>query len=300
MSTTTEPEVTVARDGWGASAKAIEHHYDVGNDFFGLWLDPSMTYSCPLWEGPEDTLEAAQERKLDYLIASTNAAGKRRVLDVGCGWGSLLRRLTQEHGVEQAVGLTLSPSQAAYGTERAGGDSRIDTRVENWQDHQPEEGYDAIISIGAFEHFASMGMPRAERIAGYREFFQRCFDWLPSGGRVAVQTIVKGSNGKLDRKTVRDMLFICDRIYPESQIPWVSEMLEASEKQFDVVTARLDPDHYVRTLHDWHGRLQDRRQEAVDMVGPEVVADYERYLIAFAEHFANRHTNLARIVFERV
>lgn len=165
-------------DYQGATAESIRHHYDVSNDFYALWLDASLTYTCALW-GEGDTLEDAQRRKLDYLIEGARATGARRVLDVGCGWGSLLNRLVGEHAVGQAVGLTLSDSQAEL--LRARELPRTEVRVENWLDHEPDEKYDAIISIGAFEHFARTGLSRTERVAAYREFFARCRSWLPKG-----------------------------------------------------------------------------------------------------------------------
>ncbi|WP_338895276.1 cyclopropane-fatty-acyl-phospholipid synthase family protein [Streptomyces sp. TG1A-60] len=286
-----------AIDYQGATAESIKHHYDVSNDFFALWLDTDLTYTCALWD-EGDTLESAQQRKLDYLIEGARAAGARRVLDVGCGWGSLLERLVRTHGVQQAVGLTLSDSQAERLRELAL--ERTEVRVENWLDHEPAEHYDAIISIGAFEHFARTGLSRAERVAAYREFFERCRAWLPKGGRIALQTNIKGNNVQMDKQTVRDLLFIIDIIFPESEIPALSEVLESSEKRFDVVRLRNDPDHYSRTCQQWLDRLRANRVQAVKVAGEENVANYERYLSSTVGHFKNRHLGLSRIILEAV
>lgn len=282
----------------GASAGAIRHHYDIGNDFYALWLDSTLSYSCALWDGERDTLQAAQERKLDFLAGAARAVGAARVLDVGCGWGGLLRRLVERHGVEHVTGLTLSREQAEHVSRWA--DGRYDVHVQNWVDHQPSIRYGAVISIGAFEHFARFGMDRADRIGAYREFFTRCRQWLPPAGRLALQTNVKGNNVSMDRRTVRDLLFIIDRIFPESELPWPSEILEASERLFDVVSARNDPDHYARTCREWHTRLLANRDRAQELVGAERVADYDRYLKAAADAFTKHHLGLVRIVFERV
>ncbi|MFD3577498.1 class I SAM-dependent methyltransferase [Streptomyces sp. NPDC058644] len=284
-------------DYQGATAESIKHHYDVSNDFFALWLDKDLTYTCALWE-EGDTLESAQKRKLDHLIEGARATGARRVLDVGCGWGSLLDRLVRTHGVQQAVGLTLSDSQAERLRELAL--ERTEVRVENWLDHEPAERYDAIISIGAFEHFARTGLSRAERVAAYREFFERCRSWLPKGGRIALQTNIKGNNVQMDKRTVRDLLFIMDIIFPESEIPALSEVLESSEKRFDVVRLRNDPDHYSRTCQEWYDRLRANRDQAVQVAGEENVANYERYLSSTVGHFRNRHLGLSRIILEAV
>ncbi len=282
----------------GASAAAIQHHYDVSNEFYALWLDETRSYSCALWEDTEESLLTAQKRKLDYHIIGARAGGARRVLDVGCGWGGMLKRLVQQHDVDHVVGLTLSDAQAEH--VRGWADERYEVRVQNWAEHQPSEPYDAIISVGAFEHFADFGMKRADRIAAYRQFFDSCHDWLPRGGRLALQTNIKGSNVHMDRRTVRDLLFIVDKIFPESELPWPSEILEASERYFNIVSARNDPDHYARTCQCWHDGLVARRDEAVDLVGEATVADYERYLAAAADAFRKRHLGLVRIIFESV
>ena len=281
----------------GASVAAIQHHYDLGNEFYGLWLDASLTYSCALWEAG-DTLESAQLRKLDYMAKGAYATDSRHVLDVGCGWGSLLRRLVEAHGVAHSVGLTLSDAQAEW--IRAWGDPRCDVRVENWSEHEPDEPYDAVISIGAFEHFARHGLPRQERVAGYRTFFERCRDWLRPGGRLALQTNAKGNNIRLDRQAVRDLRFIADVIFPESEMPRLSEIVEASETIFDVVSLRNDPSHYARTCQAWLDRLRANRVRAVELVTEEKVAHYERYLRSVVGHFENHHLNLLRLIFERV
>ncbi len=291
MSTT-----AAAQDYTGASSQAIEHHYSLSNDFYRLWLDESMTYSCALF-GEGDDLEAAQKRKLDYLIDGANAAGAARVLDIGCGWGSLLERLTQVHDVQHVVGLTLSGEQAEVAAERGG--ERAEVRVENWADHQPGEPYDAIISIGAFEHFARFGLPRDERVAGYRQFFKSCREWLPLGGRLALQTNAKGSNVRLDRQTAQDLRFIADTIFPESELPWLSEIAEASEKMFNVVSVRNDAPHYARTCAEWHERFMSNRERCLELVGEHAVADYERYLSTTVGHFEAGNLALLRIVFER-
>ncbi|MGN2638096.1 class I SAM-dependent methyltransferase [Nocardia takedensis] len=295
--------MTAEIDYLGASAEAIQSHYDVGNEFYALWLDTSLTYSCGLWldphgTAPEDTLEAAQDRKHDLLITESRAAGARRVLDVGSGWGALLRRLVRTHDVASVTGLTLSQAQAdSVGTWA---DEHYDVRVENWADHRPESGYDAIISIGAFEHFADMGLRREQRVQAYREFFARCREWLPPGGRLALQTMLKGNNTRMDRQTVRDLLFMIDTIFPESELPWLSEIFEASERLLDVVWVRNDADHYARTCREWNRRMLANRALAERVVSNEVIDNYERYLNAAADAFEKRHFGLGRLIFERV
>ncbi|WDZ82297.1 SAM-dependent methyltransferase [Micromonospora cathayae] len=282
----------------GASMDAIQQHYDLSNDFYALWLGSSMAYSCALWDGPDDDLDTAQLRKFDYLIEGARATGARRVLDVGCGWGGLMDRLVGTHRVGHAVGLTLSDQQADW--VRRHSPAAVEVHVQNWLDHTPDEPYDAIISIGAFEHFARDGLTRPARIAAYREFFARARGWLPAGARIAVQTNVKGNNVRMDRQTVRDLLFIMQRVFTESEIPDLAEVIQGSERIFDVVSVRNDPDHYARTCAEWLAGLRRHRDQALALVGEEQVADYERYLSSTVGHFERRHLGLARLVFEAI
>lgn len=279
----------------GASQAAIQQHYDVGNDFYALWLDPTMSYSCGKWSTEHDTHERAQHSKMDYLASGARAIQARRVLDIGCGWGAMLSRLTQIHGVEHGVGLTLSHAQASQAAQ-----PDCEVRVENWIDHNPETPYGAIVSIGAFEHFADMGMNRAARITAYREFFARCSEWLPIGGRLSLETTVKGNNTKMSRTTVRDLLFIIDHIFCESEIPWVSEIIEAAERRFDTVSVLNRPDDYARTCLHWQRQLIANRDRAQDLTSTDTVRDYTRYLSASVDAFTNRHLGLAWLVFERI
>jgi cyclopropane-fatty-acyl-phospholipid synthase len=282
----------------GASMDAIQRHYDLSNDFYALWLGESMAYSCAMWSDPADDLDSAQLRKFDYLIEGARATGARRVLDVGCGWGGLMERLVGAYGVEQVVGLTLSDSQAEW--VRACASAGVEVHVQNWLEHIPTEPYDAVISIGAFEHFARDGLTRTARVAAYREFFTRCRGWLRPGGRIAIQTNIKGNNVRMDRQTVRDLLFIIEKIFTESEIPALSEVIQGSERIFDVVSVRNDPDHYVRTCAQWLAGLQGNRKRALELVGEEQVAEYERYLSATVGHFERRHLGLARLILEAV
>ncbi|WP_433227522.1 class I SAM-dependent methyltransferase [Actinomadura formosensis] len=281
----------------GASDTAIRHHYDLGNEFYELWLDPSRTYSCALWEGPDDDLFSAQQRKLNYMATGAGATGAGRVLDIGCGWGSMLRHLVEVQNVRQVVGLTLSPAQVE--SIQTWADDHYDVRVQNWADHG-DGRYDAIVSMGAFEHFAQHGMNREQRLAAYRTFFKRCHDWLPPGGRLALQTNIAGRARAVDRRTVQEMLFIIERIFPESVMPPLSEIIQGAEREFDVVTVRNDPDHYARTCQTWYDTLSARREQARTVVGDEVVDDYLQYLAACVRQFERRNLGLARIIFERV
>jgi cyclopropane-fatty-acyl-phospholipid synthase len=280
----------------GSSAAAVRHHYDVSNQFYRLWLDPSMTYSGALFAGG-DSLAQAQERKLDFHIDSARARGAARVLDIGCGWGGLMRRMLERHGVRHTVGLTLSEAQAAYVRELA--DPRIEVRIERWADHQPVEPYDAIISIGAFEHFARFGLRVKERVASYRSYFRRCHQMLKPGAWTSLQTIVKG-NTPLDRELAHEMVWIYEEMFPEVEIPRFAEVVEATEKLFEIVTVRNDRDDYARTLRAWRANLERARDAATAVAGAAVVAKYDRYLDLSAKQFERGTLGLGRFAMRRV
>ncbi|NRR30255.1 class I SAM-dependent methyltransferase [Oxalobacteraceae bacterium] len=282
----------------GASKEAIQHHYDVSNDFYKLWLDENMLYSCAMW-GDGDTLDQAQVRKMDYMIEQARAQNAERVLDIGCGWGAVLRRLVSAHGVRQAHGLTLSEAQAAYGRQHAL--PGIDTRVEDWKDFAPEQPYDAIISIGAFEHFARLDFSDAEKVAAYRQFFQASRQWLKPGGYMSLQTFAYGSTVPLDVARGKESTqFLAQQIFPETDPPRLANVAEAIEGYYHLEQVRNDGLDYARTCRIWLERLRARRDEAVAIVGEETVKYYERYLQYSYLGFQNRNLALYRFTLKRV
>ena len=167
-----------------ASAQAVQAHYDLSNDFFALWLDPSMAYSSGMWEGDDD-LASATDRKVRFFLEALDLPAGGRLLDVGCGWGAALVRATSQDPGLDAVGLTLSPAQKEHAERLVG--PRAEIRLEPWQEHLPAGRYDGILSFGAFEHFARDGSSSVERVLAYRRFFASCYAWLVPGGRLGAR-----------------------------------------------------------------------------------------------------------------
>jgi cyclopropane-fatty-acyl-phospholipid synthase len=270
------------------AAAAIRHHYDVGNAFYALWLDESLSYSCAIPENDDDTLEVAQERKLRHHLGAVGADRANAVLDVGCGWGAILDRLA-DRGVRRAVGLTLSDEQAAHVAAR--GRSGVEVRTESWVDHRPATRYDGIISIGAFEHFARPDHSPLQKIRVYRDFLTRCRGWLTDDGTLSLQTIAYANMSREDAST-----FMQQEIFRDADLPTLAEITAAAEGVFEIRTidnGRLD---YAWTCEQWARRLRSRRDEATALVGPETVARYERYLKLSALGFRMGKLALLRLV----
>jgi cyclopropane-fatty-acyl-phospholipid synthase len=274
----------------GASAQAIQAHYDTGNAFYELWLDPTRTYSCALWDDAE-TLEEAQIRKIDHHVAESRAAGAERVLDIGCGWGSVLKRLTREHSVGRAVGLTLSEAQLKFiEAEELDG---VEVRLESWADHAPSQPYDAIISIGALEHFVRPETSSEDRIGIYRRFFERCRELLRPGGSMSLQTMAYGGIGRFKSSALAS-------IFPESDLPRLSELADAMERKFEIVRMRNDPQHYADTVRVWLDAMKRHREEIVALVGEERTVEYEHFLYAGIKGYEAGVFNLYRFTLRRV
>jgi cyclopropane-fatty-acyl-phospholipid synthase len=276
----------------GASAAAIQYHYDLSDDFYALWLDPSLTYSAGIWSEGAD-LATAQAQKIDWHLQSAGVRPGTRLLDVGCGWGALLRRAVERCRIARGIGLTLSAAQAAW--IAAAPPPNTEVRLESWSDHQPDAPYDAIVSIGAFEHFARPGQPLGEKLSGYRQFFAACHAFLTPGGRMSLQTITYENADVGDFNT-----FFSESVFPESDLPHLWEIAAAVHGLFEIQVLRNDRADYVRTLRSWRERLRARRDEAVAIVGADAVTTYERYFDLLTVGFHTGRMNLARIVMQRI
>jgi cyclopropane-fatty-acyl-phospholipid synthase len=294
-------DIPAAAGPGGASAGAVRSHYDVSNSFYELWLGRSMMYSSAMWADTESRadLERAQQRKIDFFAAWVlPGPGSRRVLDVGCGWGGSLRRLAEAHGVTDATGLTLSRAQLGYLTQHPVPGAGI--RLEDWNDHDPAEPYDAIFSFGAFEHFARDGTTGPQRIVAYRRFFRSCMGWLAPGGRLGLETIAHDgapdTNAPLGRGPLGDFVL---SLYPESLCPHLAEIVLGFEPFFELEVLRSDPDDFARTFRVWLTALREHEREAAAVAGEPAVRQFRRYLAASEIQFRTRAITNYRLVLRR-
>ncbi|AUG55740.1 class I SAM-dependent methyltransferase [Thalassospira marina] len=279
---------------YGGSPSAIQFHYDVGREFYQLWLDDSMTYSSALWsESDDDTLNAAQQRKIDYHLEQARARQASSLLDIGCGWGALVNKASSLPNLHKIVGLTLSNDQADY--VRGFGLPNLDIRLESWTEHHPTTHYDSIISVGAFEHFVKPEDSTAEKIATYRDFFEKCAGWLSPGGWLSLQTFVYGT-----MKNEEASAFINHEIFPAADLPRLEQIMASVDGVMELTKLVNHRLHYARTYDMWARNLRRRRDEAVDLVGEAMTNKYERYLKQTSIGFYTGKIGLLRMTFRPV
>lgn len=285
----------------GASVEAISCHYDVGTEFYRLWLDRDLTYSAARWSDPRQvavssvspvSLELAQEAKLDFHLRAVGVGPGDSLLDVGCGWGSMLRRAVEQYGVAAATGLTLSTDQ--YNHLRALDLPGVEVRLENYEDYRPAGKFSGIVSVGAFEHFTRPGLSAAEKVAVYRRFFERCHGWLDRGARLSLQTITWG-NVPRDKTG----FLMAQDVFPETDPPYVADVLEASANTFEPIYMENCRSDYVRTLQVWLERLRARQREIEAMTRAGTFDFYERYLRRSIYGFKRKQFQLCRFVYQR-
>jgi cyclopropane-fatty-acyl-phospholipid synthase len=244
-----------------------------------------MMYSSGLWrDGDPPDLDRATARKIDFFAERTFAVEATRVLDVGCGWGGTLRRLVTEHGITTAVGLTLSDNQREFAEQVSV--PGVVVRTEGWEDFSPDGPFDAVFSFGAFEHFARDGMSAPQRVARYRRFFERCYDWLRPDGRLALETIAHDDApdiaGPLGRGPLGDSVL---EIFPESLCPSLSEVVLGFEPWFEVEVLRSDAADFARTFRSWQVNLRAHEEAAIAAAGADTVRRFRRYLAASEVQF---------------
>jgi cyclopropane-fatty-acyl-phospholipid synthase len=263
----------------------VQAHYDLSDDFFRLFLDPTMTYSCAYFDRLRDiTLEEAQIRKVDLALGKLGLRSGMTLLEVGCGWGSTIRRAVDKYDVD-VIGLTLSEHQAAHVRKLL---DEMDTArsrrvlLQGWE--QFDEPVDRIVSIGAFEHF---GYDR------YDDFFELAYRILPDDGVMLLHTITMLTPQQMVERglPMTEELsnfteFISTEIFPGGQLPPI-EMVEfhASKAGFNLTRRQSLQLHYARTLDLWAAALQEHQSEAVRIQSDEVYERYMKYLTGCAWAF---------------
>jgi cyclopropane-fatty-acyl-phospholipid synthase len=232
--------------------QAVTYHYNASNDFFALWLDQRMVYSCAYFNSVDEDLDVAQERKLDYICRKLRLRRGERLLDIGCGWGGLIIHAAKKYGVN-AVGITLSKPQVQLANERIhreGLTGQCCAKVCDYRDIDEPEGYDKIVSVGMFEHVGESMLP---------EYFGRAWKLLKPGGVFLNHGLAAGPNGlKKGSDTFSNRY-----IFPDSQVLPISTTLRVAETSgFEVRDVESLREHYALTLRHWLRRLETHHDEA--------------------------------------
>ncbi|MFC9733680.1 class I SAM-dependent methyltransferase [Streptomyces roseolus] len=255
--------------------QAISHHYDVGNDFYALVLGPSMVYSCAYWTDG-GTLEEAQRDKLDLVARKLALKEGDRLLDVGCGWGSMAIHAAREYGA-RVVGITLSREQAAFARKRIaeeGLTDRIEIRVQDYRD-VPDGPFDAISSIGMAEHVGA---------AKYREYADLLYGLLKPGGRLLNHQISR--RPEPDEEAYRVDPFIDAYVFPDGELAPMGRTLTALEDAgFEVRDVEALREHYGLTLRRWVANLEKDWERAVRLTSPGRARIWRLYMAASAVSF---------------
>ncbi|MET9828608.1 class I SAM-dependent methyltransferase [Streptomyces sp. NPDC006385] len=269
--------------------RAISHHYDVGNDFYEIVLGPSMVYSCAYWSAPppQGTLEAAQRDKLDLVCRKLAVRPGLRLLDVGCGWGSMAVHAAREYGVS-VVGITLSHEQAAYARKRVADEGltdKVEIRVQDYRD-VADGPYDTISSIGMAEHVG------AERYLEYADVLHRL---LKPGGRLLNHQI--GRRPQRDETSYRVDEFIDSYVFPDGELQPIGVTVTQLERAgFEVRDVESIREHYGLTLRRWVANLEADWDRAVQLTSPGRARVWRLYMAACALAFEHNRIGVNQVL----
>ncbi|MER7972845.1 cyclopropane-fatty-acyl-phospholipid synthase family protein [Streptomyces sp. NPDC005840] len=267
--------------------RAISHHYDVGNDFYETVLGPSMVYSCAYWPRPDATLEEAQRDKLELVCRKLALTPGQRLLDVGCGWGSMAVHAAREHGVA-VVGVTLSREQAAYARKRVADEGLTDLveiRVQDYRD-VTDGPYDAISSIGMAEHVG------AEK---YLEYARNLYRLLTPGGRLLNHQIAR--RPQRDEETYHVDAFIDAYVFPDGELAPVGTTVTQLERAgFEVRDVESIREHYALTLRRWVANLEADWRRAATLAGPGRARVWRLYMAASALAFEGNRIGVNQVL----
>lgn len=266
---------------------AIQYHYDVGNEFYSLWLDRNMQYSCAYFQSGEEDLDRAQEQKMEHICRKLRLRPGERLLDIGCGWGGLARYAARKYGV-QALGVTLSEQQTQFAHRQNAAESLVD-RVEillvDYRDLE-SGAFDKIVSVGMFEHVGRDHLP---------EYFAQAYRLLKPGGLFLNHGISQKSDGPgnsfgwqklFERYILGSGSFVQHYVFPDGELVPVSEAnLAAEQAGFEVRDVENLREHYALTLRQWVGRLEQCRAEAIRASDEKTYRTWRLFMSASAYGF---------------
>lgn len=271
----------------GSDMKAIQFHYDLSNEFYSLWLDRNMVYSCAYFENGDEDLETAQLKKIDHILTKIQLKPGETLLDIGCGWGALVIRAADKFGA-RCVGVTLSQNQFELATERvktAGLSDRIEIRLQDYRDVQGQ--FDKITSVGMFEHVGR------KQLVNY---FRRMNELLKEGG-LAMNHGITATNVDESDANFGASEFIDKYVFPNGELPHVSNAISALQEGglevFDVENLRR---HYARTLSIWADNFERRAPEIQRLIDAERYRVWRLYLAGCAYSFQHDQLSIYQLL----
>ena len=275
---------------------AVRFHYDVGNEFYSLWLDRRLAYSCAYFETPETSLDAAQEAKLDLICRKLRLEPGMRFLDIGCGWGSLVIFAAERYGVD-VTGITLSVPQATWATEeirRRGLEGRARAVVRDYRELPEPEAFDAVASGGLFEHVGR------ERLA---EYFGAALNAVRPGGLCLNHGIATTATGDRFRPRwlrVGDGGFVGRYVFPDGELVTVEDAIGfARSAGFELIDVQRLRPHYALTLKAWVERLEAAAGHVHELVDEEVFRTWRLYMAAARRGFEEGSLDVAQLLLAR-
>ncbi len=271
--------------------QAISYHYDVSNDFYQLFLDRRMVYSCAYFETPENDLDTAQERKLDHICRKLRLQPGQRLLDIGCGWGGLLIHAVRNYGVD-ATGITLSSKQKELANERiheAGLADRARVLLQDYREADESQPYDALVSVGMFEHVGRDLLPT---------YFAKALSLVRPQGVFLNHGIARG--GRDISIKSRGKSFSQTYVFPDGDLVPIHTTLETAEGAgWEVRDVESLREHYALTLRHWVRRLEEHHEEALRHVQEPTYRVWRLFMAGSAQGFASEHHNLYQTLLVR-
>ena len=269
--------------------EAIGYHYDVSNDFYALWLDERMVYSCGYFEDPGDDLDAAQRRKLDIICRKLRLCPGQRLLDIGCGWGGLAIHAAQEYGVD-ATGVTLSAPQADLANERiatAGLGERCRVLLQDYREVAAPDGFDALVSVGMFEHVGAKLLPT---------YFDLALRLLRPRGVF----LNHGIASRATDETTHGPTFNDAYVFPDGELAPIHATLRAAEEAgFEVRDVESLREHYALTLRHWVRRLEAHHDRALEFVDEPTYRVWRLFMSGSAHGFTTGRLNVYQTLLVR-
>jgi cyclopropane-fatty-acyl-phospholipid synthase len=281
-----------------ATQADIEAHYDVDNEFFGLFLDEKYrAYTCAVWEKAND-LEQAQTDKYDRICNYANVQNGHHVMDVGCGWGGLMNLIADKYSNTHVHGLTISTEQFNYVNNIK--KPNVSASLSSWRDYAtPSRKFDSIVTVCAFEHFASVeDQAAAQQRDIYKDFFDWCLSISTDDAQIALQTIVV-TRPPNNLTELRDTRYILEKVFPGSALSSISDIQAAIVDKYEISAANRIGHDYVRTVTEWDKKLELNKEIIKERYGQGLFEHYRTYFDAARRCLETGYADLYQVSLKR-